>query len=114
MKFIGQQFECGNASDEYENREEEELDRYLSMHLDLAKIEDNPLTFWKQYVKTFPLLSAATRRLHSIPASTASVERTFSGGGRVATERRTNLSPSQVDNILFLRSILSNGYLSMN
>jgi hypothetical protein len=84
------------------------------MHLDLDTIEDNPLRFWKQHVKTFPLLSSVARRLHSIPASTASVERTFSGGGQVVTERRTNLSPSQVDNILFMHSILSNSYLSMN
>lgn len=107
-KRFGEQFESGNVSDEYDNHEEEELDRYLSMRLDLDKVNDNPLVFWRDHANTFPLLSFLARRLHSIPATTASVERTFSGGGQVVTERRTNLSPSQVDNILFIRSMLSN------
>ncbi|CAF1207983.1 unnamed protein product [Adineta ricciae] len=108
QKRFGHQFESGNVSDEYDDREEEEeLDRYLSIRLDLDKIEDNPLVFWKQYGKTFPILSILARRLHSIPATTASVERSFSGGGQVVTKRRANLSPSQVDNILFVRSMLN-------
>ncbi|CAF1209747.1 unnamed protein product [Adineta ricciae] len=115
QKRFGHQFESGNISDEYDDREEEErLDKYLSMRLDLEKIQDDPLIFWKQHDKTFPTLSVLARRLHSIPATTASVERSFSGGGQIVNERRTNLSPSQVDNILFIRSILSNGYHVMN
>lgn len=84
------------------------------MHLDLDKIKDNPLTFWKQYGKAFPLLSSVARRLHLILASAASVARTFSGGGQVVTERRTDLSSSQVGNVLFMRSVVSNGYFSLN
>ena len=115
QKRFGQQFESGNVSDEYDNREEEEeLDRYLSIRLDFDKIEDNPLVFWKQCGRTFPILSILARRLHSIPATSASVERSFNGGGQVVNERRTNLSPSQVDNILFVRSVLLSDYLSTN
>ena len=45
QKRFGAQFEYGNVSDEYDNHEEEELDRYLSMRLDLEKINDNSLSF---------------------------------------------------------------------
>jgi hypothetical protein len=103
-KRFGQQFESGNMSDEYDDNEQEELDRYLTLRLDMERIEDNPMLFWKEHVKAFPILAPLACRLHSIPATTASVERSFSGGGRLVTERRSNLSPSQVDNILFLRS----------
>ena len=78
------------------------------MCLDLEKVNDNPLSFWREQVNAFPTLSSLGRRLHLIPTTTASVERTFSDGGQVVTERRTNLSPSQVNNILFVRSMLSN------
>jgi hypothetical protein len=107
-KRFSEQFESGNVSDEYDDHEEDELNRYLSMRLDFDKINHNPLSFWREQVNMFPTLSSLARRLHSIPATTASVERTFSGGGQVVTERRTNLSPSQVDNVLFIRSMLSN------
>lgn len=93
-------------SDEYEEYDSEELNRYLSMHLDLDNIKSNPLIFWKETRYNFPLLSSLARQLHSIPATTAAVERVFSGGGLVVNERRTNLGPSQLDNILFLRSVL--------
>jgi hypothetical protein len=100
QKRFGEQFESGNVSDEYDTQEDEELDRYLSMRLVLEKINDNPLSFWREQVNAFPTLSSLARRLQSILATTACVERTFSGGGQVVTERRTNLSPSQMDNIL--------------
>ena len=103
-KRFAYQFESGNVSDEYDDHEQEELDRYLSMRLDLKQIGDNPVLFWKGHAKAFPILATVARRRHSIPATTASVERSFSGGGRLVTKRRSNLSPTQVDNILFLRS----------
>ena len=40
---------------------------------------------------------------NAIPATTASVERLFSSAGLTFTQRRTRLSPSQIDNILFIR-----------
>lgn len=107
QKRFGEQFESGNMSDEYDSHEEEELDRYLAMRLDVGKIHDDPMVFWKSNSKTFPILSILARRMHSVPATTASVERAFSGGGNVLNERRTSLSPSQLDNVLFLRSVLS-------
>ncbi|CAF4893587.1 unnamed protein product, partial [Rotaria sp. Silwood1] len=46
----------------------------------------------------------AARKIHTIPAISASVEKLFSSAGLRVTQRRTRLSPSQIDNILFIRS----------
>jgi hypothetical protein len=116
QKRSGAQFEFGNVSGEYDNNKKDELDRYLSMRLDLDKIKENPLSFWREHINRFPMLSLLPRRLHSIPITTVSIERTFSGGVgggevQVFIERRTNLSSWQVENSLFVRSVLMDSEL---
>ena len=69
------------------------------------KLPSNPLKFWKDQQEKFPRLSRLARRIFSIPATSASVERQFSGAGLVIQERRTNLNPEQLDNILLIRSM---------
>ena len=68
-------------------------------------ILDNPLVFWKANQKNLPLLSKLARMIHCIPATTASVEREFSTGGLVMSERRSSINPQNVNNILFLRAV---------
>lgn len=103
-KRFGEEYESGNLSDEYGD-DEDEVDKYLAMYIDPKAVVDNPLIFWKENQKNLPLLSKLARTVHSIPASTAAVEREFSGGGLVVTERRSSIHPTNVDNILFLRSV---------
>ncbi|CAF3651684.1 unnamed protein product [Rotaria sordida] len=69
--------ESGNESEEYPfaSKKLDELDRYL------------------------------TRSIFSIPATSAGVEREFSAAGLVIQERRTNLNPEQLDNILLLKVV---------
>lgn len=83
----------------------DELARYSAMEIDKSTLTNNPLDFWRMNQNEFPLLSRVARQLHSIPASSAAVERQFSGAGLVINERRTSLHPDQVDNILFIRSM---------
>ncbi len=102
-KRFGQEFESGDLSEEYDETEDE-VDKYLSMHIDPDLIVDNPLVFWKANQNNLPLLSKLARMIHCIPATTTSVEREFSGGGLVMTERRSSINPNNLSNILFLRS----------
>ena len=74
----------------------DELNRYINMELEKTTLDSNPLSFWKQQQNKFP---------HSIAATSASVERQFSGAGLVIQERRTSLNPEQLDNILLIRSM---------
>jgi hypothetical protein len=89
----------------------DELDRYLNLELDKSKLESDPLLFWKQQQDKVPRLSRYARSIHSIPATSASVERQFSGAGLVIHERRTSLSPEQLDNILLIGSMQKNKIL---
>jgi hypothetical protein len=104
-KRFGQEYESGDLSDEYDETEEDEVDKYLSMYIDPELLVDNPLVFWKANQNNLPLLSKLARMIHCIPATTASVEREFSGGGLVLTERRSSINPNNLNNILFLRSV---------
>ena len=100
---FGYEYETGDLSDEY-NEKDDEVDKYLSMHIDPDQIPNNPLLFWKENQKNLPLMAKLARTIHSIPATTASVEREFSASGLVMCERRSSLNPHNVDNILLLRS----------
>jgi hypothetical protein len=64
-----------------------------------------PLVFWKHHEDKLPYLAKLSRRLYSIPATSACVERKFSAGGLLINERRSSLNPETVENILFIRSI---------
>ena len=101
---FGQEFESGDLSDEY-TETEDEVDTYLSMRIDPELIVDNPLVFWRAQQTALPVLSKLARMIHCVPATTASVERQFSGGGQIVNERRSSISPKHVNDILFLRSV---------
>ena len=104
---IIQHDESGGESDEYDFdvKQSDELDRYLVMDIDKSSVSNGPLAFWRLQSENFPLLSRFAKRIHSIPATSASVERQFSAAGLVVTDRRTNINPNQLDNILLLRPV---------
>ncbi len=83
----------------------DEVDRYVDLVLD--EQYDDPLIFWRknQTQTTSPNLTRLAMRYFSIPCSSSAVERQFSAAGQVLTQRRTNLDPSTVNDIIFLRSV---------
>ena len=64
------------------------------------------LSWWEKHASEFPNLSQIARAILAIPASSAASERDFSTAGFVIQERRTQLNPETVDDILFLHSNL--------
>ena len=70
-----------------------ELSRYLSMKIDMKDYRSDVLTFWKSNADELPCLSQVARRIHSIPATSAGIERQFSIAGLTLTSRRTCLDP---------------------
>jgi hypothetical protein len=89
---------------EYDVNHSDELDIYLVMQIDKSSLTNNPLDFWKSNSEKLPLLSKLAKRIYSIPATSTNVERQFSSAGLIINQRRTNINPDQVDNILLLRS----------
>lgn len=86
------------------NEPMDELDRYLRIPFGDEFKSSNPLPFWKHYQDKLPNLSKLARRLLSIPAISAGVERQFSAGGLLINERRSSSNPDTVENVLFVRS----------
>jgi len=84
----------------------DELDKYIRLTLDEKEQYENPMEFWKKLGNrsAFPNLVRLARKYYSIPCSSASVERQFSATGQIITQRRANLDPSTVNDIIFLRS----------
>jgi hypothetical protein len=90
---------------DYKPPKPDELTKYLEIDIDKTQLSQNPLDFWRSNQNIFPILAKVARKIHCIPATSASVERQFSGAGLVLNERRTCLDPDNVDNILFIRSM---------
>ncbi|KAK1875685.1 putative AC9 transposase [Dissostichus eleginoides] len=64
------------------------------------------LSWWKEHATRFPNVAHIARLILSIQASSAASERDFSTAGFVVSERRSQLKPGTVDDILFLHSNL--------
>ncbi|CAF4379067.1 unnamed protein product, partial [Rotaria magnacalcarata] len=86
---------------------QDEVDRYISLILGEDEQYSNPLDFWKKKDTqlAFPNLFQLAKRYFSIPCSSSAVERQFSATGQIITQRRANLDPATVNDIIFLRSI---------
>jgi hypothetical protein len=83
----------------------DELTRYLSMKINMEEYSSDVLTFWKLNANELPNLAKIARQMHSIPATSASVERQFSIAGLTLTDRRSCLDPDQLDNMICIRAI---------
>jgi hypothetical protein len=89
-------------------RARRELETYLQM--DLTKCtysddeNDNPLLFWKEQQHLLPNLSKLAKKTFCIPASSAAVERAFSSAGVIISQRRANINPSTVNDMILVRS----------
>lgn len=84
----------------------DEISKYSS-----EKVKDTVcdlITWWRDHEDQYPYLSKLAYFIHSIPATSAPSERSFSTAGRVMQDRRTSLKPSAVDDIIFLNSNLPN------
>jgi hypothetical protein len=68
------------------------------------KAEDNPLQWWREHARDYPLLAAVARKWLSVPASSAASERVFSSAGLVVTKKRNRLKADKVATIVFLKT----------
>lgn len=83
----------------------DELEMYLKMTIDDKFKISNPLPFWQCHQENLSNLAKLARRLYSIPATSAGVERQFSAAGIVINERRCSLNPETVEEVMLVRSV---------
>jgi hypothetical protein len=62
----------------------------------------SPLDWWRVNAPKFPLLANYARFALGIPATSVSSERVFSTAGDVVRAKRSNLSSSNADKLIFL------------
>lgn len=63
---------------------------------------NNPLAWWRDNCRQFPLLSILARRLLCIPATSAPTERVFSTAGLTISNSRASILPQNASNLIFL------------
>ena len=94
----------------------DELNRYIQSQglpivqntpaVDGKRKYHNPLVWWSQNERFFPILSKLAKRILAIPATSCPSERVFSVAGRIVSARRAKLSTSNVSMLLFLKEEL--------
>lgn len=79
----------------------DEVEEYTSLKCPL-EINLDLIKWWRERGNLFPLLSKLALWIHSIPASSIPSERKFSSAGSIICEKRSNLKPDSIENILLL------------
>ena len=77
------------------------MEQYLAS---TPSLEDgvDPLMFWVEQEKTYPLLASLSIDLLVIPGSSAPIERTFSTAGESSGGRRNRLSDKNLEREVLL------------
>ena len=65
-------------------------------------LDEEPLKWWKTKDSRLKYLSQLVRKTFCITASSVPSERLFSAAGNLISEKRSSLSPENVDILLFL------------
>ena len=106
---------------EFDERQvEDELDTFAVTPLLQMKVvgenEDgfyynNPLDWWAENERRFPLLATLARRYLCIPATSAPSERLFSAAGLTIAKDRASLLPDVAQSLIFLHDV-ADAYLA--
>lgn len=79
-----------------------ELDKYLSESLLSRQLD--PLKWWSSRKQLYPRLYEIVKRRLCVPATSVPSERIFSKAGLVLNSKRTRLTTSKVEKIIFIQS----------
>ena len=101
-KFFGDSF-VKNSSEKISAAEaaEAELQKY-ELEDPLSLDSKNPLLWWKEREINYKFLSILAKRFLCITSTSVPSERLFSSAGNLLSERRSRLSPENVEKLLFL------------
>jgi len=83
-----------------ESKEQDEVQQYMDKPVRNCSTE-GLLEWWKKEEEDFPSLFKLSNFILCIPASEATSERVFSETGRTLANRRQNLDPNSLENLVF-------------
>ncbi len=102
MNFAEKKFKPTNTSQNCEFTRYKELPQ--------VEIRTDPLVWWSENEKNFPVIAEIARTYLAIPASQATCERSFSVAKKICTDDRTALTPEHVEKLTLLRQNANNFY----
>jgi len=95
----------GNGSSEGNQSAEEiataEVDRYIAESAEKLNSKQ-PLLWWKLRASSYKYLSLLAQKILSVTATSVASERIFSTAGNVINEKRSRLTPENVNKLVFL------------
>ncbi|XP_054592246.2 E3 SUMO-protein ligase ZBED1-like [Nothobranchius furzeri] len=97
--------ERGHAKKTLAEVAEDEIKRYRARRP--AGLQDNPLVWWRENEKEYPLLARMAKRYLCVPGTSVASERVFSTAGDIITAKRSCLTPGHVNQLLFLQKNLT-------
>ncbi|XP_045768236.1 zinc finger BED domain-containing protein 4-like [Maniola jurtina] len=93
---------------------EKECLKYL-VSCNASDLKDgNVIKYWQERQAAFPLLYKLAKAILSVPATSTPSERVFSIAGLTVTAKRSRLSPSRVDKIIFVHDNYSRCKAAVN
>ncbi|XP_065673458.1 E3 SUMO-protein ligase ZBED1-like [Hydra vulgaris] len=90
--------------DEVDSPSEDEVSRYRKEPC--AKMDSDPLQWWKLHQGSYPRLATIAKKYLSVPATTVPCERLFSTDGFIADKHRSSLLPDSLNMLLCLKDWL--------
>jgi len=84
------------------NAMEQELEKYLTTMPTPADPDADILAYWKAHAEVVPYLASFARSILCIPASSASSERVFSAAGNIVTHKRSKISSSKTEQLVYI------------
>lgn len=96
---VGQKFDIFEGWEQIETHEDE-----LSNYIAMGKPDESATTvleWWKVRQSAYPRLSKVAKKVFCVPATSAGSERVFSRAGFVLSDKRSNTSPDNVQDLLF-------------
>ncbi|XP_065652748.1 E3 SUMO-protein ligase ZBED1-like [Hydra vulgaris] len=90
--------------DEVDFPSEDEVSRYRKEPC--AKMDSDPLQWWKLHQGSYPRLATIAKKYLSVPATTVPCERLFSTAGFIADKHRSSLLPDSLNMLLCLKDWL--------
>jgi len=100
-KFFGSCFQNTPGEVSASEAAETELQRY-ELEEPLSLKSKNPLLWWKERKINYNFLSARAKWFLCVTATSVPSERLFSSAGNLLSERRSRLTPENVEKLLFL------------
>jgi hypothetical protein len=81
-----------------------QVQKYLSGSVMCSPNVNNILEHWENVKTEYPRVYVVSNILLAIPATNLSRERIFNYAGLALTDKRANIKPDKVDDMLFVRS----------